>query len=86
MREVNFLFKYMYELKTFCILGLFVFLFHYNKAKLLSRFVFRYFNREEEKSNLGTREAQSILLIINVDLYVVMLHLKVNAGHCGIHV
>ena len=30
----------MYELKTFCILGfirvLFVFLFHYNKAKLFS--------------------------------------------------
>ena len=54
MREINFLFKYMYELKTFCILGF---------IRVLS-----YFNREGEISNLGTREAQSILVMINVDL------------------
>ena len=59
----------MYELKTFVLWDLFV-LFHYNKVRLLSTFVLSYFNREVEKSNLGTREAQSIvrwiLLIINV--------------------
>ena len=44
--------------------------FHYNKVRLLSTFVLRYFKREVEKSNLGTREPQTtvrwILLIINV--------------------
>ena len=45
-----------------------MFLFHYNEAKLLSTFVLSYINREVEKSNLGNREAQSILLIKNVDL------------------
>ena len=49
-----------------------MFLFHYNKAKLLSTFVLSYFNREVEKSNFGTREAQSIvrwiLLLINVGM------------------
>ena len=60
----------MYELKPLVLRDLFVFSFHYNKTKLLSTFFFSYFNREVEKSNLGTREAQSIvlwiLLIINV--------------------
>ena len=59
------------NLKPFVCWGLVVFLFHYNKAKLLSMFALSFFNREVEKSNLGTREAQSIerwiLLIINVD-------------------
>ena len=71
MLEINFVYSSicMY-LKPFVIWDLFVFLFHYNKATLLSMFVLSYFNREVEKSNLGTREAQSIvrliLLIINV--------------------
>ena len=60
----------MYELKTFCISGFIRVLFYYNKAKLLSTFVLSYLNGEVEKSNLGTREAQSIerwlLLLINV--------------------
>ena len=74
------------NLKPFVFWDLFVFLFHNNKAKLLSTFVLSFFNREVEKSNLGTREAKPILLIINVDLYDMMLHFKVNVGHCGIHV
>ena len=45
----------------FVFWDLFMFLFHYNKAKLLSTFVLSIFNRELEKSNLGTREAQSIV-------------------------
>ena len=61
---------YMYEFKTFCIFKFIRVLFHNNKAKLLSTLVLSYFNREVEKSNLGTREAQSlvlwILIIINV--------------------
>ena len=71
MREINFVYSSIcMNLKPFVFRELFVFLFHYNKAKLLSTFVFSYFNREVEKSNLGTREAQSkerwILLIISI--------------------
>ena len=49
------------NLKPFVFWDLFVCSFHYDKAKLLSKFVLTYFNREVEKSNLGTREAQSIV-------------------------
>ena len=58
------------NIKPFVFWDLYVFLFHYNKAKRLSTFVLSYFNREVEKSNLGTWEAQFIvrwiLLIIHV--------------------
>ena len=58
------------NIKPFVFWDLFVFLFHYDKARLLCTFVLSYSNIEVEKSNLGTREAQSIvrwiLLIINV--------------------
>ena len=37
------------NLKPFVFWDLFVFLFHHNKAKLLSAFVLSYFNREVER-------------------------------------
>ena len=45
----------------FVFWDLFLFLFHYDKGKLLSTLVLSYFNKEVDTSILGTREAHSIV-------------------------
>ena len=68
------------NLKPFVFWDLFVVLFHHNKAKLLSMFVSR--GREIKFRHPGS----SVDISHNKCRYVVMLHLKINVGHCGIHV